>query len=337
MKPPGSIYLIKVQQSKALAFLIFLCVLCFIFYYDRANVVDNQNYVDYFLGGRLDAIYLLMSNDVSFLEIFALLIAEEFLWSIITELFSVFFNPEFSVYVLVALVNVTVFLSIWRMNNSLLALLLWLIIPVGFSVVGFFQLRQGLAFSLLLYGAYKNKTLLWVIAASLIHTTAVLPALFYLIYYIFIRGKGYAIQILVSSLCAFALAIMGGYVFENFGGRRLDTYNIEDGATSLFYVIGSSLLMIFYLWSFIRSRSSDAYMPEGYISLAGFGVCLFSAFSFYLFPVGTLRVGYFMYLFLIPLLSNKYFFNPAEFLKPRSVLGYLTAFFMAYQSFKVII
>src|SRR2546428_552736 len=83
--------------------------------------------------------------------------------------------------------------------------------------VGMYQIRQGFAFAVLLYfGARYGKLIMAALASAMIHTTfaVVLP------FAILSRLRASAlVKLLAAAAIALALAVIGGSLFEAYGGR----------------------------------------------------------------------------------------------------------------------
>jgi hypothetical protein len=259
--------------------------------------------------------------------------SEEFIWLLFTKIFSEIFSPNISVYILSLLVSLFVLFGCLRTGKPIVAAILWVVIPVGLSTVGLFQLRQGLAYSLFFYGAYYSKPGKIGLLSCAIHTSLTIPYLYYMLDLFFRRFNSWIAAATFAAFLAAWMATIGGYVFETFGGRRLESFDIGDGAESINYVISSLLFAAFYLSSYAHyyRRNNTA---ARIFSFAGFGVSAFVIFSFYIFPIGTSRIGYFLMLFALPLLSESGALNLARYKEPRVVCGSFVILFIVYQAIK---
>jgi hypothetical protein len=92
-----------------------------------------------------------------------------------------------------------------------------------------------------------------------------------------------------------------------FGGRRLATYSVNEGATSINYVFGGLLCILPSIYWLFTSRPEDRGGQSGALAdlaLIHVGTTAFTLFSFFIFPLGAGRVGYLSQLLLIPILPS---------------------------------
>lgn len=324
------------KLSSVAAALLFLVMAAMLIAMDRSTLLDNDNYIEYFRGDRFLYISNLLREDLSIETLVLFLFSEEFIWLVFTRIFSEVFSPEASVYILALMVNLFIFLGCLKTDKPIVAAILWVVMPVGFAVIGLFQLRQGLAYSLFFYGAYYLKPGKFGLLSCGIHTTLVIPYIFYLIDLFFCRFKSWRVTAAFAAVMSWMMAVIGGYAFEIFGGRRLESYSIDDGADSINYVISALLFAAFYLSAYshhYRQKNVAARI----FSLAGFGVSIFVIASFYIFPIGTSRVGYFLMLFALPLLAESGALNMAKVKEPRVACGALVILFIVYQTIKFLV
>ncbi len=325
----------NILSSTATA-LLFLAIAVMLIVMDRSTLLDNDNYIEAFRGDRFIYIWDLLRENMT-IEILALVFfSEELIWLAFTKLIAEIFSPEVSVYILALLVNFFMFLGCLKTDKPIVAALLWLVMPVGLTVTGLFQLRQGLAYSLFFYGTYCLKPGKFGMLSCGIHTTLVIPYIFYMVDMFFSRNRSWLIPAAFAALLSLIMAIIGGSFFETFGGRRLESYSIDDGADSINYVISALLFAAFYLSNYAYHYTGKSAATRIF-SLAGFGVSVFVIASFYLFPIGTSRVGYFLMLFSLPLLSEFGALNLTKFREPRVASGVLVILFIAYQAIKALV
>ncbi len=324
------------KLSLIAATLLFLTIAAMLIAMDRSTLLDNDNYIEYFRGDRLLDIWNLLCENLTIESLVLVFFSEEFIWLAFTKLLSEFFLPETATYILALLVNFFVFLGCIKTDKPIVAAILWVVIPVGFTTIGLFQLRQGLAYSLFFYGTYYLKPGKFGLLSCGIHTTLAIPYIFYLVELVFCRVKSWLVPAAFTAVLSWVMAAIGGYVFEIFGGRRLYSYSIGDGADSINYVMSALLFAAFYLSSYAHHYSQKN-VAARIFSLAGFGVSMFVTASFYIFPIGTSRVGYFLMLFALPLLAESGALNPTKFKEPRVACGSLVILFIAYQAIKVLV
>jgi hypothetical protein len=324
------------RLSSIAAAIVFLIIAVILVGMDRSNLLDNDNYIESFRGNRFLVIWDLFIDKKTIESLGVVYFSEEFVWLAFTKLFSEIFSPEASVYVLALVVNFFVFLGCLKTDKPIVAIILWLIIPVGFIVIGLYQLRQGLAYSLFFFGTYYLKPGRFGLLSCGIHTTLLVPYIFYLVDLFFRRAKSWIVPAASAAALSWVLATIGGYLFENFGGRRLESYSIDDGADSINYVISALLFAAFYLTNYAHHHRQKN-VAARIFSLTGFGVSIFIIISFYIFPIGTSRVGYFLMLFALPLLSESGALNLTKFKEPRVAFGALIILFIAYQAIKFIV
>ncbi len=314
---------------------VFFVLACFLIVVDRDALLDNESYKEYFRGDRLGDVLDLVRDDPSLVTVVIALFSEEMIWALLAKVLSGFFSPELSVYLLSLLVNLFVLFGCLKTDKPIVAALLWVVIPVGFSIIGLFQLRQGFAYSLFLYGVYHHRPGKIGLLSCGIHTTLVIPYLFFLVDLLLRRTKSWMPGVLCAAALSVGMASAGGYFFEMFGGRRLATYDIGGGAESVNYVISSLIFLGFFLSSYVYHHRRNN-VAERICSLAGIGVASFVIVSFYVFPLGTARIGYFLMLFALPLLASSGALKVSRCNEPRVAWGLMVVLFIGYQVIKSI-
>lgn len=283
-------------------------LLLFVALVDRHGLLDQSEYVDYFTQGPdLDWLSSFsLDRDRLFLTGVAI-VTEELGWRLWTLVVGTVMSPwAATIFTVVALNAIVVFASA-KLRYPLLLLALWVFAPVGMAVIGVIQLRQGLAYSLFLFIALEfGAPLRALIIVSSIHTTFFVP----LVCALCGRFVSKRIQFAAASsvVVGVVLAFSGRALFEEFGGRRLATFTPDEGATSLFFVLGSVLLAApSFWWLFFERAEQNETRPESpldQIAIAHVGVTAFVVVSFFVFPLGTSRVGYFTQLFALPLVAS---------------------------------
>ncbi len=276
---------------------------------DRTFIIDQANYVNNFAWDpSLEWADALIPQGFSSKSLIVGVFSEEVLWHVWTTSLGSLLEPTTAVVVTVCVLNLLIALSVVRLADPVLPLLLWLVLPVGFVVTGLSLLRQGFALAVMLYIALRlNRPVLGTLLAAMIHSTFALALPFAIVGWVCSRRRFLGPVMAVG--LGLTAAFVGGMLFEAFGGRRLKTYSAnEPEATSVLYVIGAllcSLPSVFRLLS-IASPGEPAPLNRTLANLAVIhvGVIAFVATSFFIFPLGAGRVGYLSMLLLIPILPT---------------------------------
>ena len=272
---------------------------------DRTFLIDQPNYLDNFAQApALEWLQALFQQGIqgAIVRVFT----DELLWQTWAAALGAFLSPASAVLVTVGVLNLLVVLAAVRLENSVLAVIVWLVVPVGFAVTGMLQLRQGFAFAVMLYVALRlNRPVLGTLIAAMIHTTFLLVLPFSVIAWL--CGRKQLLALLIAIVLALTAAYLGGMLFETFGGRRLKTYSVnETEATSILYVLGGLLCGLPSLQRLLTAPAPEESAAQGRIlanlAVIHVGVIAFTAASFFVFPLGAGRVGYLTMLLLIPIL-----------------------------------
>ena len=276
---------------------------------DRTFVIDQANYLNNFAWDpSLQWVEHLMPGGFSLKSLIVGVFSEEVLWHIWTTSLGSLLEPTTAIIITVCVINLLIALSVVRLPDPVLPLLIWLVLPVGFAATGLSLLRQGLAFAVMLYIALRrNRPVLGTLVAAMIHTTFLLALPFAVIAWLFRRKRLFALS--VSAGLGFFVAYVGGMLFAAFGGRRLNTYGVnETEATSILYVIGALLCSLPSIFRLLTPASSGETAVQSRtlatLALMHVGIIAFVATSFFVFPLGAGRVGYFATLLLIPILPT---------------------------------
>jgi len=139
---------------------------------DRTFLIDQPNYLDNFAAApTLDWVHALF-QDSGIKGLIIAVFSEEILWRVWATVLGLVLSPALAVVVTVCVLNLLVVLSIARLSDPVLPLIIWILVPVGFAVTGLLQLRQGFAFAVMLYMALRmNRPVLGTLIAAMIHTT----------------------------------------------------------------------------------------------------------------------------------------------------------------------
>ena len=272
---------------------------------DRTFVIDQGNYLANF---SLDPLLHWIPDEFSLKGFVVWVFSEEVLWHVWTTSLGSVLQPTTAVVLTVVVLNLLIALSIVRIRDPVLPLLIWLALPVGFAATGLSLLRQGLALGVMLYIALRwRRPVLGTLIAATIHTTFVLAVPFAMIAWLCRRrrflGAGLAVSV------GFAVAYVGGMLFEAFGGRRLHTYDAnQPDVTSIYYLVGTLLCCLPAVFRLAGPAAPEEPAADSRalsdLAVIHIGVIAFVATSFFVFPLGTGRVGYLSMLLLIPLLPT---------------------------------
>ena len=274
---------------------------------DRTFLIDQPNYLDNFAQApALEWLHALFQQGVqgAIVRVFT----DELLWQAWAAALGSVLSPAVAVLVTVGALNLLVVLAVTRLKNPVLAVVVWLVVPVGFVVTGMLQLRQGFAFAVMLYVALSlNRPVLGTLIAAMIHTTFVLALPFSIVAWLCSHKR--LLGLLTAITLAFIAAYLGGVLFQTFGGRRLQTYSVnETEANSILYVLGGLLCGLPSLQRLLAAPvpEESAVQDRTLANLAVMhvGVIAFTAASFFVFPLGAGRVGYLTMLLLIPILPT---------------------------------
>jgi hypothetical protein len=252
-------------------------------------------------------------------------IAEEIGWYLWVLLLNLFVEPSTAIQITRLFISVMVFMAIYRLNNRILLLILWIILPVALPVIGTYQIRQGFAFAIFMLCSSFTKTIFpGLFLGSLIHTTFAAPLLLALL----IKGQQSIIKkynsfffkikthnsflIFISKFALVGTSITTVVVtiktFEYiFIGRRESAYDLESHSLSVNYLI--FMILFGFLITLIWIRFEQKIIVVNGLFSEMFAltfICLpfFLAISFFFLPIATLRIGYYVILFSIPLLGT---------------------------------
>jgi hypothetical protein len=308
---------------------------------DRQGMIDNDNYVDYFVNGPdLEWLAVFTQAD-SWLELVFRLSTDEILWLLWTTLAGSLMPPEMAVYATVVALNSLFVLAVRDYRNRSLALALWLLIPVGFAVIGTYQIRQGLAFALWLYlGVRRERLVLASVLAALVHTTFGVVAI---LSFLATRRSWTSItRLVIMGATSVGLALAGQIVFETYGGRRVETYLLDEATLTTNFLIGLIILLVYPLSLSLRGDRRLGFNVGGRRFLHDYvllyvGIMFFLVVSFFLFPLGNYRLPYIAWLGLIPIFGQFNFGRMRDWyakLGPALPGFGVILIFLAYQSVK---
>jgi hypothetical protein len=276
----------------------------FLLFSDRGNVIDQENYLNYFEvagSGYWQELFsdVALDNPLSWLRIFT----EEIVWWWWVELLS-FLPPEVAVRLTTVAISGMLFVSAFRLRVPVLAWVLWIVLPYTFSVVGYYQIRQGFAFATFIFlGVVFRKYFLGLLIASAIHTTFTVPMLFWGAAKLWRHANLKTLSVVFLSII---IPLVLGVFFDQVAGRRGEQYQIAEGVTSINFAVSmllmASLPAVLIRFNNLRQQLISV-LPLEYL-VTYLAALLFLFVSFFMFPIGTARVGYFSGLMAVPLLAS---------------------------------
>lgn len=262
--------------------------------FDRSRVIDNNNYIRYFSddGALYGFLQKLVSTD-GFFGSLPWFFSEEFVWQIYVAFVGSILKADHAVVFTVVVVNFVFMYSAWKMGGGLIGCLLWIIMPVCLSVIGFYQIRQGLAVSLfVLCCVLEIYPLVAAVFVSMIHTTFIVPCVVvFFMSFDFLWRRKYVLLFTVF-VVFFAVVLVADKFFSDFAGRRAEVYDASEGASSINFLIGVFVMMLPSVYIFFRvPHDFDKNIVK--LSFIHIGVSIWLLLAFVFFPIGTSRVGYY--------------------------------------------
>lgn len=262
---------------------------------------DYANYIIYFKDADIEHLYSNVSKSgwsYFLLSIFS----EEFGWRIYTIVCSFFLKPESCIPFTVFFINALIVVSLKKLNRPFLSLFLWIILPVGFSMTGLLQIRQGLAFSIFMFVflCYSRPIIASILAAT-IHTTFVIPLIFLIINWFFKKKPFIVVAMILVSV---SLTMLIGSHFGLIAGRRAHVYALDETGTGLYCIFESFFAVLPSIIWLITSKNWNK------IAVMHVGLFIWLCACLVFFPLGMFRVSYYMWLLMIPLMS---FFKNTQF------------------------
>jgi hypothetical protein len=222
-------------------------------------------------------------------------ITEEFGWRAwVVMLNALGATPETGIRITVMLANSLVFIALLETRRPLVGLILWVIAPTALATVGLFQIRQGMAFgiAMVLTLRYERPVLGWILA-SFVHTTFAIPALLFMA--IRACGEHRWRAFVASGVSAFVLVSSAGYLFRNFGGRRIEEYaNYQNDFTIKLVILlvvysMSSVLLLYSEW---KDKTTPRLKVWTELCTMHLALTLYLVLAYVLFPFGKGRVWY---------------------------------------------
>ncbi|MFM0169878.1 EpsG family protein [Paraburkholderia sediminicola] len=317
------------MRPSMLAFLALAAfILCMIAFGDRSQLLDQDNYVAYFRDADPLWIVHLWANSHSTVLFIVKTITDELGWRLwVLGIDSLGFSPDTAVRLTVVVLNVLMALALSRTRRPLLGLLLWALIPTGLATVGLFQIRQGFALSIAMYFAMcRQQPIRGALLASIVHTTFAYPALFLILAHVLMR-RSKAVAIVGVIGAALAMSLASAWLFNTFGGRRLEEYSQQEAFTVNFLISLVLYLIVPALVLLLRRKNIEDTVREMVvhkIAIMHIGLLMFLIISFFVYPFGTQRIVYYGPLLLAFLLPEIRLKNSLVLWTVAFVLGILT-------------
>ncbi|MDR5799755.1 EpsG family protein [Caballeronia sp. LZ001] len=298
-----------------LLFIILALVVLYVMATGVRNVptlLDQDNYLEYFRKTTWDWFLNTYEERKSTVSFVISTITEEFGWRAwVVGLNALGFTPDAGVRLTVVLLNALIFIALLEVRRPLLGLVLWCVVPMALATVGLFQIRQGMAFSIAMLVSlrYQRPVTGWLLA-SFIHTTFAVPALLL----IAMRPWGNRRWLALGSASAVAVVLVSsaGFLFKNFGGRRIDEYAGYQNDFTIKLVIllvvymTAALVMLYTEWKTKQAGKAQAWRDICFMDVA---LVLYLVLAFLLFPFGKGRVWYCVPLLLPFLVGQTRFKN----------------------------
>lgn len=276
-------------------------------------LLDQDNYLRYFAETNWQWLHIYREKHTDFMFLVGI-VTDELGWRLWILLVNWFGSlPEDGVRFTVVALNALTIYTFSRTRRPLLALLLYIAIPTALSTAGLFQIRQGFAFAIAMYFAtVYRRPILGALIASTIHTTFAIPAIFLIVARVF--RKRTTVAIVACSATGIALACTGHFLFERFGGRRLETYSADTDDFTIrlllllaAYGIASTLV----LYTRRKENGWPSKQIISQISIAHIALIVYLVVAFFIFPFGKGRVWYYVPMllpYLIPEIVIKRWF-----------------------------
>lgn len=301
--------LLRHSVSKALFALVAAISVLYVLVLPRFGMIDQANYLQNFIEASDLRWFKSVSAAESWIEYISLFLMEEILWVLWTTVLGFVLEPEIAVYVTVGVLNALVAFAMRDYRNPILALLLWISLPVGFAIIGMYQIRQGLAFGVWLLVAISwRRPVIGAVIASAFHSTFLV---FVPISFVVTRKS---MPVWLRLFIVVGMCLLGAYVgqaaFEQLGGRRIDVYAFADETFNLRFLISLLVYMTFPLLVLLRVFYRKVPLWPGSMfdletySLIYLGLITYLSVCYFLFPLGLYRVNYMAMLGLIPIVGN---------------------------------
>jgi hypothetical protein len=164
--------------------------------------------------------------------------------------------------------------------------------------MGLYQIRQGLAFSLLaLFFARRWNLTVGALIATMVHTTFAVPLMVFLFLSLKIFRSIPLLFVLIFAIVCYFLISFFSISFEEFGGRRSLAYAVDEGNIFIFNSTVGAFLLVLPSIIVVFDRKIQVTESTMEISMMQIGVFIWLTFCFFVFPIGASRVSYFSAIF----------------------------------------
>jgi hypothetical protein len=307
--PDTAAHSVRVRWSMLAFIVVAVFIIGVIAFGDRAGLLDQDNYLDYFREADWSWFSSIWNRSNSLFVFAVSMVTEEVGWRFwIATLNSMGFSPEAGVRITVITLNLLMIQALSKTRWPFISLVLWALLPYGLIVVGLFQIRQGFAFAIAMHFALdRRQPIRGALIASIVHTTFAVPALFLILARFFGKRKP-IFGVAVVCAAAVGMSLTSAMLFNRYGGRRIDDYDQQEVYT-LNSVIGLTIYLIvpvLVLWTQNkRSRAEDTTRAKVTRQLATMhlGVLVFLIGSYFVYPFAIGRIGYYgtlMIPFMLP-------------------------------------
>lgn len=269
---------------------------------DRTDLLDNDNYITYFSKQEpFRAFFEEIDEARSLFQVVALFFSEEPLWLLYIKVLSSILNPTLSIYFTVFILNSIIVYSCSKFEYRLSGLLLWVLIPMGAAVMGLFQIRQGLALSLLmLFFARRWDLKIGTLLIAMVHTTFAVPLMIFFFFSLKkFRLKQPILYLLTFAIFSYLMCSFMAMNFKDFAGRRGSAYQVSGVIDVNYNFILSIFLTTLPSFVVVLDRKIQVGSNAAYICWMHIGVFIWLVSCFYVFPIGLSRLDYFPVAFSI--------------------------------------
>lgn len=278
---------------------IAMILLSVIAFGNRDKLLDQDNYIQYFAETNIQWFTNLWRESPTLFSFFARLVSDEAGWHAWVLLINwTGVTPEVGVRITVVTLNALILLALSRLRRPLWAISLWAITPVALPTIGLFQLRQGFALSIALFFALcRRKPIRGAAIASIVHTTYAFPAAFLLISRL-LMGRKEAFRAATVAAVGLVLALSSSALFNAFGGRRVDEYQVGDVEFNWTFVVAIFIYLTVPILA-LQTRTAtnedprDREVIDG-LAIMHIGICVFLVAAFFVFPFAMTRIGYYV-------------------------------------------
>lgn len=233
-----------------------LASLYLVFFIDNDGILDRDNYLSVFVNIQ----GILFSSDIKTISELLTFLSNEPLWLLIVYLFSVLFEPNIGLGILIFISSfVTWYLMLWYgaiiSGKTFLRVIFVLIILLSPQILknNIVHLRQGFAIAIFLLGYFNATTrqkLFLFTLSCFVHSSFFFVVLFLIITWVFKEFLKFSAQLQIVALLVFITCL---YFFLDFlgsvsGARQWDAYkdvNVQaSGLAFMFWIFILILIML---------------------------------------------------------------------------------------------